>query len=219
MLSDAQWERLAPLVPGKPRAPDRSGTDNRLFVEAVLWLVPPGRVRAPLCGASRRPGLRAHPYRRHHHTGSPPWKRRTRGTQAQATGRSRGGLTTKIVALVDALGNLARFLLLPSQRHDGLGAEPLLSGADAGALLADKAFDIDWSRATLSDRKAAAVVPSTADRVRPIPYDGAIYPWRHLVENAFCALQAFRCIATRYDKTDGSFRAAIHLAALFIGLK
>jgi hypothetical protein len=40
------------------------------------------------------------------------------GTQNQAIGRSRGGLTTKIVALVDALGNLARFILLPGQRHD-----------------------------------------------------------------------------------------------------
>jgi hypothetical protein len=37
-------------------------------------------------------------------------------------------LTTKIVALVDALGNLARFLLLPGQRHDGVGVEPLLDG-------------------------------------------------------------------------------------------
>ncbi len=35
------------------------------------------------------------------------------GTHRQAIGRSRGGLTTKIVALVDALGNLARFILLP----------------------------------------------------------------------------------------------------------
>jgi len=32
--------------------------------------------------------------------------------------RSRGGLTTKIVALADALGNLVRFVLLPGQRHD-----------------------------------------------------------------------------------------------------
>jgi len=42
MLSDAQWERIAPLLPGK--AGERSGRDNRLFLEAVLWLV---RVGAP----------------------------------------------------------------------------------------------------------------------------------------------------------------------------
>src|SRR5258708_26536158 len=67
-----------------------------------------------------------------------------RGTQNQAIGKSRGGLTTKIVALVDALGNLARFVLLPGQRHDSVGVEPLLDGVALGALVGDKAFDSDW---------------------------------------------------------------------------
>jgi len=39
-----------------------------------------------------------------------------RGTQSQAIDKSKGGLTTKILALTDALGNLARFVLLPRQR-------------------------------------------------------------------------------------------------------
>ena len=52
------------------------------------------------------------------------------GTQNQAIGRSRGGLTTKIVALVDALGNLVRFVLLPGQRHDSAGVAPLLTDLD-----------------------------------------------------------------------------------------
>jgi transposase len=43
-LTDAQWERIAPLVPGKPGDPGRRGENNRLFVEAVLWL---GRTGAP----------------------------------------------------------------------------------------------------------------------------------------------------------------------------
>jgi transposase len=42
LLSDAQWERIAPLLPGKQGDPGRSGEDNRLFVEAVLWLVRTG---------------------------------------------------------------------------------------------------------------------------------------------------------------------------------
>jgi len=37
LLSDAQWERIAPLLPGKRGDPGRSGADNRLFVEAVLY--------------------------------------------------------------------------------------------------------------------------------------------------------------------------------------
>jgi hypothetical protein len=42
------------------------------------------------------------------------------------------------VALADALGNLARFVLLPGQRHDSIGAPPLIDGLDFDALLADK---------------------------------------------------------------------------------
>jgi transposase len=38
ILSDAQWERAAPLLPGKVGDPGRSGDNNRLFLEAVLWI-------------------------------------------------------------------------------------------------------------------------------------------------------------------------------------
>ena len=125
----------------------------------------------------------------------------------QAIGRSRGGLT--IVALVDALGNLVRFVLLPGQRHDSAGVAPLLRDLDFAALLADKAFDSDVIRADLDDRGAAAVIP--ANRVTTIPCDFEMYKWRHLVENFFCKIKEFRRIATRYDKTDTSFAAIIHL--------
>ena len=141
------------------------------------------------------------------------------GTQNQAIGRSRGGLTTKIVALVDALGNLTRFLLLPGQRHDSIGVAPLIEGIDFEALLADKAFGIDWIRAELDSRGAMAVIPPKADRVRSIPCDFAMYKWRHLVENFFCDLKPFRRIATRYEKTDTSYAAMIHLADCRLALK
>ena len=42
MLSDEQWERVAPLLPGKVGDPGRSGADNRLFLEAVLWIARAG---------------------------------------------------------------------------------------------------------------------------------------------------------------------------------
>ncbi|MFL5187638.1 MAG: IS5/IS1182 family transposase, partial [Microvirga sp.] len=58
--------------------------------------------------------------------GSSPWAGRKRGTASQAIGRSRGGWTTKILALTDALGNLVRFTLLPGQRHDSIGVAPLI---------------------------------------------------------------------------------------------
>lgn len=42
LLNDAQWERIEPLLPGKEGDSGRSGRDNRLFLEAVLWLVRAG---------------------------------------------------------------------------------------------------------------------------------------------------------------------------------
>ena len=123
------------------------------------------------------------------------------------------------MALVDALGNLVRFVLLPGQRHDSIGVRPLIQDLDFAALLADRAFDMDWLRAELNARGATAVIPPKANRAGKIVCDFAMYRWRHLVENFFCRLKEFRRIATRYDKTDDSFRAMIHLAAAAIALR
>jgi len=123
------------------------------------------------------------------------------------------------VALVDALGNLARFVLLAGQRHDSIGVEPLLHGILIEALIGDKAFDSDWLRAELNDRGALAVIPPNASRAGTILYDKEMYKWRHMGENVFQKIREFRRIATRYDKTDTSFRAAIHLVASFLALK
>jgi transposase len=41
-LSDAQWERIAPLLPGKVSDPGRTGMDNRLFLNGVLWVLRSG---------------------------------------------------------------------------------------------------------------------------------------------------------------------------------
>ena len=128
-------------------------------------------------------------------------------------------MTTKILALVDALGNLVRFILMPGQRHDSVGVAPIIDGLYFGALLADKAFDIDSLRAELNDRGAIAVIPPKANRTQSIACDFEIYRWRHLVENFFCNIKAFRRIATRYDKTDESFTAMIHLAASVLALR
>jgi transposase len=141
------------------------------------------------------------------------------GAETNAIGRSRGGLTTKIVALVDALGNLVRFVLLAGQRHDTVGVAPLIDGVSFDALLGDKAFDADWLRAELDDRGAAAVIPPRSNRKVIIDYDKEMYRWRHLVENYFAKLKQFRSIATRYDKTAESFTANINLAAAMIAAR
>ncbi len=110
-------------------------------------------------------------------------------------------------------------MLLPGQRHDSVGVEPLLKGVAIGALIGDKGFDNDWLRRELNERGALAVIPPKADRKTDIPCDFAMYGWRHLIENFYCNLKAYRGIATRYDKTDQSFAAMINLAALVMALK
>jgi transposase len=128
-------------------------------------------------------------------------------------------LTTKIVALVDALGNLVRFVLLPGQRHDTIGVAPLIEDIEFAALLADKAFDVDWLRENLDARGAVAVIPPKSNRKIQYEYDEYIYRWRHLVENYFAKIKEFRGIATRYDKTDTSYAANLNLVAAIIAAR
>jgi transposase len=121
-------------------------------------------------------------------------------------------MTTKILALTDALGNLVRFTLLPGHRFDTVGVAPLIEGVEFGGLIADKAFDSDAILAVLDERGAKIVISQHPRRSR-LPIDAEIYKWRHLIENFFCKIKEFKRIALRADKTDQSFEAMIYLAA------
>ena len=123
------------------------------------------------------------------------------------------------MALVDALGNLLRFVLMPVQRNDIMGVRPLIDGIAFDALLGDKAFDANWLREDIDNRGAQAVIPPRKHRKTLIDYDSEMYKWRHLVENYFAKIKHFRGIATRYDKTDDSFRANINLTATLIACR
>ena len=135
---------------------------------------------------------------------------------SQAIGRSKGGMTTKILALTDALGNLVRFVLLPGQRFDTVGMPALIDGVTFAALIADKAFDSNAILADLNARGATIVISQHPRRVQPLAIDVEMYKWRHLIENFFCKLKEFKRIAMRADKTDTSFTAMIHIAAAVI---
>ena len=125
-------------------------------------------------------------------------------------------MTTKVLALTDALGNLVRFVLLPGQRHDTVGVLPLIEGIEFEALIADKAFDSNNIVAVLNERGAKVVISQHPRRSKPIAIDQEMYKWCHLIENFFCKLKEFKRIAMRADKTDQSFAANIHLAAAVI---
>ena len=186
ILNDEQWARIAPELPGKKGDPGKSSTDNRLFVEAVLWVA---RTGSPWRDLPDDFGKWSTVYTRYWRWAQKDkwgsiFKRLSEdadfeyvmidgtivrvhqhgagargGTQNQAIGRSRGGLTAKIVALVDALGNLVRFTLLPGQRHDIKSVDDLLEGIDCEAFLGDKAFDAKALRARLAQDGIEAVIP------------------------------------------------------------
>jgi transposase len=154
-------------------------------------------VRAPgRCG-----GQRVRDDRQHHRARASAQRRGGQKDGDEAIGRSRGGLSTKIHATVDALGNPTGFALSPGQAHDLEGADALLPGLAADTLIADKAFDADERvLKPLAEAGKTAVIPPKGNRKEPRPYDRDLYKARHLIENFFARLKQFRAIATRYDK-------------------
>jgi transposase len=128
-------------------------------------------------------------------------------------------VTTKILALADALGNLADVRLLPGQAHDLRGTAALIEGLTCGQFLADRAFDANWLRDALIEVGIEPVIPPKSNRRVPAEFDREIYKWRHLIENFFGKLKEYRGIAMRCCKTDESFSAFIALAATVIRLR
>jgi len=83
-------------------------------------------------------------------------------------------------------------------------------------LIADKGYDTNAIRALVESRGAQAVIPSTASRRAPIPYDRDAYRARNLVERLWCRLKDWRRIATRYDKLARNFLSGALIAAAII---
>ena len=135
-------------------------------------------------------------------------------------GRSRGGLTTKIHALVDANGLPIRLKLTEGQAHDGRSAADMLDGIGAGQiLLADRAYDSDGLRQYLKERGAWANVKPMPNRKNIPAFSRFLYRYRNLVERFFNKLKHFRAIATRFEKHDANYLALIKLAAARIWMR
>src|SRR4029434_292110 len=158
--------------------------------------------------------------RLNHRAGSSARRRRPQKLgDDQAIGRSRGGLTTKIHALVDALGNPVGFHLTGGQEHDLAGADALLPELEAETLIADKAFDADQRvLEPLAEAGKTAVIPPRKPRTTLPAFDNALHNARARIDTYVAQLKQFRAIATRYDKTARCFLAGIHLAATLIWL-
>ncbi|ULJ81686.1 IS5 family transposase (plasmid) [Rhizobium sp. C104] len=245
-LSDAQWLTIASLLPGKIGDPGRSGSDNRLFINGCLWVLRSGAHWRDLPERYGKWKTVHKRFSRWCHAGV--WERvfealtadrnnqylmidstivrahqqaasGKRGAKDQALGRSRGGLTTKIHMLVDALGRPLRFIVTAGQVGDITQAPALLKGQSGDAVLADKAYDSNALRETITSMGAEAVIPSNRSRKIIIPHDEAAYKDRNRIERCFNRMKHFRRFATRYDRRTIHFEGFVYLLAAMIWLR
>lgn len=144
------------------------------------------------------------------------------GRAAQAIGLSRGGLTTKIHALVDGKGRAIKLLLSAGNIADVSMAPALVSDLreeDCGTLVADKGYDSDKLRELLLEKDIVPCFAINGTRKESRYFHRGYYRHRHLVENFFAALKRHRRVATRYEKLATSFAAFVSLSAILHWIK
>lgn len=135
-------------------------------------------------------------------------------------GRSRGGLTTKLHALVDRRGRPQMLLVTPGQVYDSGPALRLIEGLLPGqTLLADKAYDAASVRTAAEARGARVNIPNKTLRKVRFPFDRTLYRARNAIERFYNKIKQYRGLATRYDKHADTFLAGIILASIRIWIK
>ena len=137
----------------------------------------------------------------------------------QALGRSKGGFSSKIHMLVDALGNPLQFVVTAGQVADVTQASALLTGQSAAYAIMDKAYDADAVLELLAQHAIIPVIPPKANRKIQRDYDRHLYKERHLVECCIGQLKQFRRVFSRFDKTVRRFMNFIQFAAVLIRLR
>ena len=135
-------------------------------------------------------------------------------------GRSKGGLTTKIHALVDANGLPIVLKITPGQAQDGRSAADMFESLMAGdILLADRAYDSNALRADMTQRGVRANIRAMPQRLQKPHFSAPLYRMRNAVERFFSKIKHYRAIATRYEKHPENYLALIKLAAAQIWMK
>jgi transposase len=190
-LSDAEWATIRPTLPNKTRGVPR--VDDRRVLNGIFWVRRSGAPWRDLPSSFgpyttcysrfvrwRRAGVwsqimdglaAAHDaavqmidtsiVRVHQHGAC------ISGNERQSMGRSRGGLTSKIHAVVDCNGLPVRLALTAGEAHDNRLATKLLSRLKSGAmLLADRGYDADWIRALVGQRGAVEMPADNPARLR-----------------------------------------------------
>lgn len=133
-------------------------------------------------------------------------------------GKSVGGRTTKIHAVVDGLGLPIEIRITEGQIGDVKQCDLALKGESAEYVICDKGYDSTEFRTYIRTAGSTPVIPCRKHCREQIKYDTHVYKERHLVENFFCKIKEFRRLATRYDAMTDVFRAFVILAAVLVWL-
>ena len=153
----------------------------------------------------------------HHCTRACVGRRRQRGQEGQALGRSRGGFTTKIHAKSDASGDIIAFDLTGGEAADAPHFETLLDiGPDMQprVVICDKGYASKDNRAAARSRDVAPVIPHKAnEKNKPAFFARTLYKARSRIEQGFGRLKRFKRIALRCEKTARNFRSIVSFAA------
>jgi transposase len=243
-LTDHEWATIKPMLPNKSRGVPR--VDDRRVLNGIFWVLRSGApwrdlprefgpyttcynrfVRWRLAGVWGRimdALAAAHDaavqmidtsiVRVHQHAACITRNRR------QSIGRSRGGLTSKIHAVVDRSGLPVQLALTTGEAHDNRLAAKLLSRLKSGSmLLADRGYDADWIRTLVRQHGAWANIPPRSNRKDALSFSPYLYRARNLVERFFNKIKHCRRVATRYDKLAANYLAFIQLASIRLWLR
>lgn len=243
-LSETEWNIIRPVLPNKSRGIPR--VDDRRVLNGIFWVLRSG---APWRDLPDRYGPYTPCYNRFvRRRQAGVWDRIMEGLSTahdatvqmidtsvvrvhqhgaciaknsdQHMGRSRGGLTSKIHALVDADALPIRLGLTGGQAYDNRLCPTLLVSLPRDArLLADRGYDADWIRAFVAERGASANIPPKRNLKGPICFSPYLYRDRNLVERFFNKIKHCRRVATRYDKLAANYLAFIKLACIRLWLR
>ena len=242
-VSGREWRAIRPLLPTKgPK------TDNRKFLNAVLWI---DRTGAPWRDLPERLGNWNSQWRRFRRwAAGGVWERvlatladpdaatlvldstvvrahphaagAKRKSGPQSLGRSRGGFGTKIHASVTGRGHPRILKLTAGQAGDAPHAADLLAGAKRGTVkvvIGDRGYDSDAIVAAVRRLRARVVIPPVSRRIKRRRYSKRLYKGRNVVERFWSKVKQCRRVATRFDKLDVCYLAFVQLAAILVVLK
>ena len=243
-LSNYEWIAIQPMLPNRPRGVRR--VNDRRVLNGIFWVLRSG---APWRDLPETYGPRTTCYNRFvRWRRAGVWDRIMDALAAghdaavqmidtsivrvhqhgacvadnnlQDMGRSRGGLTSKIHAVVDTHGMPVYLALTPGEAHDNRLCSALLSALlPQTMVLADRGYDADWIRELVRQQGAWANIPPKRNRKEPICFSPYLYRARNLVERFFNKIKQCRRVATRYDKLAANYLAFVKLASIRIWLR